>query len=149
VTGPIRAEHAIEIDAGDARFAVVEEGRRVVVQAGQVDVWTEVHRRTPAEVVIYVLAMRDPDLGRARWPRWPRATEEQPVPVGREVWSERVGGSVVDVWPEILRRSPRVVEAIALGNPNVAYFKTSWAVRGYVKTEAIVRDSRVLVDDAG
>ena len=68
--------------------------------------------------------------------------------VRREIWSEFVTVGI-DIWPEILRRSPRIVEAIALRNPNVLASKTAQTVSAYVETEPIVRDGRVLVVEVG
>src|SRR2546425_5818769 len=123
ITRPVRTEMTVEVDAYDACLVVVKEGRSVIIHAGEVDVRTEVHGGLPAEVVIRSLAKRDPDLGGARRSWRAVAAEEQPVSIWRDVWRDIVV-LTVDVWPQVLWRPPRVVEAGALGNPNVAATKT-------------------------
>src|SRR2546422_290381 len=142
ITGPIPTQDTVEVNACDACLVVAEEGRGVIVSAGDIDVRTEVHCRLPTEIIIRVLAVRDPDL---RTPLEDRApTEQQPVPIGSEVWCDIVARAV-DVWPQVLGRPPRVVKPGALGNPNVAATKTPWTARGDVKTQPIRRDSRVKI----
>ena len=74
--------------------------------------------------------------------------EEQPVSIRREIRCEFIAGAI-DVSPEVLGRSPRVVKAVALGNPNIVDTKTPWTGRTNVETESIVRDSGVKVVDIG
>src|SRR2546425_32705 len=121
ITGPVPTQNTVEVNACDVCLVVAEEGRGVIVSAGDIDVRTEVHCRLPTEIIIRVLAVRNPDL---RPPLEGRApTEQQPVPIGSEVWCDVVARAV-DVWPQVLGRPPRVVRAGALGNPNVAATKT-------------------------
>ena len=121
----------------------VEPLRLQSVLSGQVDVATELHRRSPAEVVIRILAVRDPDL------RGQASAKEQPVPIGREVWCEFGVGSV-DVWPKVLGWSPRIVESVPLRNPDIIVSKPSRTVQGgNVEAKSIVRDCRMKVVDAG
>src|SRR2546422_2709490 len=62
ITGPVPTQNTVEVNACDVCLVVAEEGRGVIVSAGDIDVRTEVHCRLPTEIIIRVLAVRNPDL---------------------------------------------------------------------------------------
>src|SRR5215831_5862505 len=138
IARPLRTDLTGQVDPCDAGLLVAEEGRRVTVTIGVVDFRTQVQRRLPGEVVVRVFAVGDPDISRGTPAAQRAASEEQPVPIRRDIWSETQRG--VDVWPQVTGRAPGVVEAGTLRDPDVEralLAKTTWAIRSDVETQAV------------
>src|SRR5262249_55404433 len=140
ITRPLRTDLTGQVDLCDASFLVSEEGRRITVTIGVVDLSSQVYGRLPGEVVVRVVAVGDPDIPRGRsldpTEAHRAAGEAQPVPIRREIRSETQRG--VDVWPQVARRAPGVVQAATLRDPEVIRplrAKTTWAIRSDVEAQ--------------
>src|SRR5262249_3823411 len=130
---------AVEVEGGDARLLILEEGRAEVAVGG-VHPRPEVHGGLPTEVVVDVRAVRGPDVRVAKAPQAGRMVQ-QPVPVAREAGGAFVAAAV-DERPEVHRLAPRGVLAGAAGHPEVVAALAAGAVRAEVQAQAVLGDTR-------
>src|SRR5262245_45521383 len=125
-----RTIQAREIEGSNAGFFVLEE-RRAGVFEGRINSRPHVNWSLPGEVVMHVHTIGDPDVEATVTSR-PVAVKKEPVAVARK-GRAKVDGRGVDDRSEILGRTPGIIHAGALRNPDVIGALTAGPIGGDVE----------------